>query len=119
MYDYNAVIGYWHDGDTVILNADQGFGNSIRLHIRLNDVWCPELKDPGGPAAWAWANALLPPGSKCWIHTIKAPVDQPWKAIQSGQTFARWLGRVYLPNSYNSIGDALIASGLGTRDRPA
>jgi endonuclease YncB( thermonuclease family) len=122
MYDYYATIEYWHDGDTVILTADQGFGNSIGLHVRLYDCWCPELSttktpDPAGDAAAARVTELMPPGTKVWISTKKAPVDQEWKAVQTGQTFARWLGIVYFANTNNSIGDQLIAEGLGTRNR--
>lgn len=124
MYDYYATITRWHDGDTVILTADQGFGNHIDLHIRLYDVWCPELStaktpSPRGDAAAARVNELLPPGTETWISTIKAPVDQPWKAVQNGQTFSRWLGVIYLPGQNTTVGDVLVAENLGTRTRNA
>lgn len=124
MYDYNMTIVYWHDGDTAVVDIDLGFQTSLRAHVRLYDVWCQELPtaakpSPVGAAAAARVTELMPPGSQGWINTQKAPVDQVWKALQNGQTFARWLGVIYLPGTNTSIGDRLIAEGLGTRTRNA
>lgn len=124
MYSYNCTIVYWHDGDTAVVDIDEGFGNSLRAHIRLYDCWCPELSttktpSPAGEAALARVTQLMPPGTVGVIDTKKAPVDQEWKAVQNGQTFARWLGIIYLPGSAVSIGTQLISENLGTRTRNA
>ena len=59
MWDRRAEYLGNHDGDTVRVNLDQGFGEiKESFDVRLLGVYCPELSEPGGPecqkfvAAW-------------------------------------------------------------------
>jgi endonuclease YncB( thermonuclease family) len=111
MYDYKARVVRWIDGDTVVLNVDQGFENWTIKHIRLIALYCPESDDPGGPEATARANELAPVDSWVWLDTRKAPVPLP---IQRGQSFTRWLGSVVPDGKGESVSYTLVKEGLGT-----
>jgi endonuclease YncB( thermonuclease family) len=49
MWDKRAEYVDNHDGDTIKVNLDQGFGDiKENVNIRLMGVWAPELSQPGG-----------------------------------------------------------------------
>ena len=49
MWDKRALISSVHDGDTVIVSLDQGFGDlKENMRIRLLGVFAPELSQVGG-----------------------------------------------------------------------
>lgn len=49
MWDRRAEYLENHDGDTVKMVIDQGFGDTKLMEIRLFGVFAPELKQVGGP----------------------------------------------------------------------
>lgn len=111
MFDYQARVVRWIDGDTVVVNVDQGFGNWTIQHIRLIGLYCDEMDEPGGPAAKARAEQICPPDSMVFCDTRKSPVPIP---IQNGRTFTRYLGTVSPLGSDESVQYTLIKEGLGT-----
>lgn len=116
MYDYPAKIIEWHDADTVKLDIDEGFGNSITCWVRFYNCWAKELGTPEGDAALAWVEHHWPAGSDVYVLTRKATTGGvEFAGKQLGQTFARWLGTVYPQNVLDgSIGDQLLRNGYAT-----
>ena len=65
MWDYRAFVSSVHDGDTITVSCDTGFGYVREaMHIRLLGVYAPELTQTGGPETrqfvvdWLAANTL-------------------------------------------------------------
>lgn len=48
MWDRRAKFVSNHDGDTVTVVLDQGFGDTKQINVRLFGVFAPELKQKGG-----------------------------------------------------------------------
>lgn len=48
-----------HDGDTIIVDVDRGIEETSRWHVRLKDVWAPELRDAGGQECRTFAMAWV------------------------------------------------------------
>lgn len=57
MWDRRAEYLENHDGDTVRMNLDQGFGDTKLVDVRLMGVFAPELREPGGPECRAFVEA--------------------------------------------------------------
>ncbi len=110
MYDYKAKVVRWIDGDTVVVNVDQGFENWTFKHIRLLALYCPEEDEVGGPEAKARAEELAPEGSWVLLDTRKAPIPI---AIQRGRTFTRWLGHVTPEAALETVSETLYREGYG------
>jgi hypothetical protein len=49
VWDRRARVLKAHDGDTLTVVLDQGFGDTKQISGRLKGVYAPELKQPGGP----------------------------------------------------------------------
>lgn len=75
---YPARVNAVHDGDTVYLTLDLGFGHMLTSHDFDGRVWlacrvyginAPELADPtgSGRAARDYAKTLLKPGDLCQV----------------------------------------------------
>lgn len=83
-----------HDGDTVKLAIDHGFGEDAKEWIRLRDVWCPEVNDPGGPEATeacrAWFVEHAPSG---YVQVTTFRTSAPLE-IRFRQSFTRYIGIV-------------------------
>jgi endonuclease YncB( thermonuclease family) len=99
VWDYYARLVEAHDGDTYILAIDLGFDVATRQHIRLRGANCPELHQPGGPEALAYATALLEAG-QFTVTTGKLLT----------RSFERYVATVTLTDG-RSLADVLIAAG--------
>ncbi len=107
----------WKDGDTAEVKIDRGWRDSReREGVRLLGLWCPEMNEPGGPEAKAYAEGLLPSGSLAVLHS-KALARAAWG---SGQTsLERTLGDLRLLNG-SDFATMMIAAGHGTaKEAPA
>ena len=78
MYNYEATIRRWVDGDTVDVDIDLGFGLVYsNQRIRLYGIDAPEqrtrdlVEKEKGLAATAYVNEQAPVGSKVVIKTYK------------------------------------------------
>jgi endonuclease YncB( thermonuclease family) len=83
-----------HDGDTVRLRIDNGFGSRAVEWIRLVDVRAPELREEGGAQARAdvatWFAEHAPDGQvKVTTFRTSASLE-----IRFRQSFTRYLGLV-------------------------
>ncbi len=93
------------DGDTAEVSIDNGWRISRNKEaIRLYGLWCPELNEPGGAMAKAYAETLLPPGSVCVLHS------------RTLQSLGRTLGDLRLLDGRDFAG-LMIAAGHGTLER--
>jgi micrococcal nuclease len=78
MYEYEATIRRWVDGDTVDVDIDLGFGLIYsNQRIRLYGIDAPEkrtrdlVEKERGLAATAYVNEQAPVGSRVVIKTYK------------------------------------------------
>ena len=94
MWDKRAKVLSNHDGDTLTMSLDQGFGDSKEINVRLLGVFAPELKQVGGKetqqfvADWVSQNSL---GYK-WpfiVTTIRGP-----RSDKETATLGRFVGVV-------------------------
>ena len=78
MYEYEATVRRWVDGDTVDVDIDLGFGLIYaNQRLRLYGIDAPEQRTRDldekekGLAATAYVNEVAPVGSKITIITYK------------------------------------------------
>tara|TARA_Y100000385_G_scaffold287076_1_gene350441 strand:+ start:3399 stop:3734 length:336 start_codon:yes stop_codon:yes gene_type:complete len=78
MYEYEATIRRWVDGDTVDVDIDLGFGLVFsNQRIRLYGIDAPEqrtrdlVEKEKGLAATEFVNEQAPVGSKIFLKTYK------------------------------------------------
>lgn len=80
MWDKRAQITSVHDGDTITVTLDQGFGDTKEgMKIRLLGVYAPELSQPGGKEtrdfviAWLTSRAVAGIRFPFIITTARGP----------------------------------------------
>jgi micrococcal nuclease len=109
MYQYNARVVRWIDGDTVVMDVDLGFFTWLKdQHFRLASVGCPELNTPEGQAAAARARELAPAGTLLIVDT------QKHKGGQLGRSFTRWLTAAIRLNDGRDLSTVLLSEGHAT-----
>jgi endonuclease YncB( thermonuclease family) len=105
MYEYRAVVVRWIDGDTVVVNLDQGFHDwKHDQRLRLVGIDAPN-KLPGKEAARAFADSNWPPGTEIIVRTV---LD---KRGNEEQTFERWMAEAWDDETMPSLSATLIAAG--------
>lgn len=81
-----------HDGDTVKLAIDHGFGEDAKEWIRLRDVWAPELGEEGGLEATADVRAwFLMHAPNGFVRVTTFRTSTPLE-IRFRQSFTRYIG---------------------------
>jgi endonuclease YncB( thermonuclease family) len=65
MWDRRAALVRAHDGDTIIVVLDQGFGDTKEISLRLLGVYAPELSQAGGKECLSFVSE--------WLHTNTSP----------------------------------------------
>lgn len=92
MWDKRAWIQDVHDGDTLTVVLDQGFGDTKLIKLRLLNTFAPELSQPGGQETrqfvidWLAKNK----GTGTWnyvVTTARTP-----KSDTEQETFGRYVG---------------------------
>ncbi len=103
-YVRNATFISNHDGDTLLLSLDHGkFPTSkavTECDIRVKDLYCPELSEPGGAEAAEAARALLLAASRITVQTYKG-------------SFARTVADVWVDGL--PFAASMISAGHGSR----
>jgi len=105
MYQYNAKIVRWVDGDTVILDIDLGFYVTRQERVRLARINAPELNSKvayqvrKAKSARAKAKKFAPEGSLVILNTSKSNIDR----------YSRYIGEIEFKGK--NISDYLIEIG--------
>lgn len=92
-----------HDGDSVRLVLDAGCDAAVHPWLRVKGVYCPELRQPGGPEARAFTVATLAAATEVRVTTF-------------GRSFARWVADISVDG--HNLADLIVAAGHGTTSRP-
>lgn len=98
-WQYPATVGVWYDGDTPICHVR--LTPSVEwhdVHVRVDGINAPELRDAGGGAARDYAASLAPPGM---VVTLLATRKEK---------YGRLLARIVLPDG-SDLGTSMIAAG--------
>lgn len=86
-----------HDGDTITVHVDKGGVNETSeiWHIRLKDIYAPELSQPGGPESRDNLRTLLQNANdgSLWpymLQTFRTPLSD-----LDLMTFNRYVGTIW------------------------
>jgi len=104
MYEYEAEIVRWVDGDTVDLRVSLGFGITRADRFRLYGIDTPERGQPGHGEATAFCMGAAPVGSLVTIRSLKPDLRQ--------DKYGRWLAEITPITSATTVNEALVAAGL-------
>jgi hypothetical protein len=92
MWDRRARVTATHDGDTLIVVLDQGFGDTKSIHLRLLNTFAPELAEKGGPDTRSfvqhWLDRHDPDGDE-WPYIV---TTERVKTGHELMTFSRYVG---------------------------
>jgi hypothetical protein len=96
MWEYRARLINVHDGDTVTLEMDTGFGGRQQEAIRLLGVFAPELSQPGGNetrdfvVAWMRVVNIIGTMWPLLVTTLPTLTSEPTER----QSFTRYIGSI-------------------------
>ena len=110
IYDYPGVVAEVHDGDTVRVCLDLGFGLYQVINLRIRDLHCPELHGSDrvqGEAARDYAKGLLPVFSSVRVRTYRTAGGH---AVKS---FDRYIADLTLADG-RDFASLMVAAGHGT-----
>lgn len=93
-----------HDGDTYLLEIDQGCGDARELWVRLHNLDTWELSQPLGPAAKGAAEQALTQAKVVTIQTFKT------SGGEDVTTFIRYVADVWVDGT--PLVDILRAGGF-------
>lgn len=106
-----ARIDHWHDGDTA--SCDVWWGPLMRPDwpVRLLRLYCPELTDPGGPEAAAYATLIAPPGTL--VRLTPKPLGRSglW-STSTQESLGRLLASMQLPD-LTDFSNRMVDAALG------
>lgn len=105
MYEYDAEVLRWVDGDTVDLRVRLGFGVDWESRFRLYGVDTPERGKPGYSEAAAFCMGAAPRGSNVRIKSYRPEIMRQDK-------YGRWLAEVTPVMAVESVNNALLTAGL-------
>jgi len=91
LYVYKATLLEVHDGDTVKLRLDRGYGDFKEGPYRLAGCNANELKDPGGIEAKA--NLMYELTRFAWFYVGSRKPDRPPDPYKYG---AVWMAKIVL-----------------------
>jgi endonuclease YncB( thermonuclease family) len=97
---YPAVVLEVHDGDTMRLEIDLGFGVHFSYSCRVFGINAPELATAAGKTARDYAKQLVAPGSAVSV------VSHGWDKFGG-----RFDGELTLPDG-RSFGAEMLAAGM-------
>ena len=107
MWEYRAGLVRVIDGDTYVLDIDLGFHVTVREHVRLWGIDCPEHNTAAGRAAIAFASAW-------WAANPLVRVQTQREKDTEVKTFDRWVAAIVPlgsgPGSAPGIDQSLAAA---------
>lgn len=103
MYSYACTVKRVIDGDTVVVDIDQGFYSWLHdQHIRLLSYDAPEMSDPRGQAAKDALAYMMPVGRSFRVDTVK---------YGAHDKYGRWLG-TFWDQDDRSVNQRMIDGGF-------
>lgn len=96
--DGRPIVLDVHDGDTFTLLLDAAEEAGVHPALRVKGLFCPELGEDGGLAAWLFVAQLLHNASDIRVTTF-------------GRSFARFVAQVVVDGV--DIAQTVIAAGHG------
>lgn len=101
MYEYRATVLAIHDGDTITVDVDLGFGIRFEeMHLRLLGLNAPELNTTAGKLSQSYLVSIMPLGSTITIQTEKDKQEK----------YGRYLATL-ISDKWGNINQALITNG--------
>jgi len=91
LFTYRAFIERVVDGDTLLVNIDQGFGVESRHYLRLRGIDCAELVETEGKKA------------KAFVEKILEKVEYVILTSTRSDKYGRYLADVFVPQKSNVI----------------
>lgn len=103
MWTYRAVVVRWKDGDTLVVNIDQGFHDwKHDQPLRLIGIDAPDVQ-PAKEAARAFCHERWPPGTELVVRTVQD------KRGDETRSFERWLAEAW--GKGVSLAETILAAG--------
>lgn len=94
------------DGDTIVVDADQGMYQHIEMPLRIYGINAPERYAPGGTEATAYLTALIAStDGQVVCRTYKPTVNG------GGDKYGRWLADVFSAVDGTDLGVAMLIAG--------
>lgn len=96
MWEYRAALVAVHDGDTITVEIDQGFGGRQEESVRLIGVSAPELTDLGGAQARAFTESWCRTADMAGLRwpLVVTTVPTTGREPRERRSFVRYLGTV-------------------------
>jgi len=113
-FTYRARVDRVIDGDTLVMQIDLGFHMTAKVSVRLLGVDTPELR--GGTEESKQRARDAKSFVSLWCNEAMAhavPADE-WPFVVTtakGDSFGRWLGRVYVVRTGEELSQALLDNG--------
>jgi endonuclease YncB( thermonuclease family) len=109
MYEYRALLKEVIDGDTYVLDIDEGFRDwKHDQHLRAYGINCPEMRTEAGPVAKQYAVDWFAEHAPLGAVIIQTFPDK--RLDDRSDNFGRWLARVIAQDGA-CLNDDLLASG--------
>lgn len=113
-YDYiKCVVIEVHDGDTVLMDIDQGLNNHRHEWLRLVDCYVPELDEPNGVAAQLFLEAF------CANKVFRVKTFPAGKRQEEKRSFVRYIADVLFDppatDGSSTLSELMVSLGWGTR----
>ena len=101
------------DGDSFYVRLDHGSFPNTRsedtIEVRVLDLWCPELDEPGGPEAADFTTSVMRQAAKIVVQTFRTKGDK------GKGSFARTIGDVWVDDE--RLADVVVGAHHGHRTR--
>ncbi len=94
LFRFRAKLISVTDGDSIKCLLDLGCSARYEARIRIADLWAPERNEPGGAEAALTLMLAMETGVGDWPLRIVS--RQRDTIISEVQSFARWVGDVYV-----------------------
>jgi micrococcal nuclease len=111
---YSAALVKVIDGDTLQLSVDQGFENSVRIHVRLYGINTPETYGVKKDSAEYKAGMSAKTFTTHWLLDAQGEItiiSYDAKKLKT-EKYGRWLAVLYRNNDVISLNDALVNANL-------
>lgn len=98
LWHFRAALLRVIDGDTIVVLTDNGMYGRHETHVRIAELWEPELDIPEGVARRdhliSQLQLFLPPSSLAW--PLRIVTRQKETIVSEERSFERYVGDVFL-----------------------